>query len=277
MSIQRLDLPEPPAKALTVQSLPAPVSGGPDDTGFMAQVLSSDDLRQSSVVAAPLQWIQRAFGMLDLVLELDEVRVDSHPILADLPGKRVLGAIADNYFRFGNSYLRLELLRDRSIDEMEFIDGSRMQFQWTASADWFYYWYIPGPNSRKRELLEDDSGPHVRHGINADCPPLGFSPLDGALAEIAVDLEAAGFTRAVLQEHGRHVGMAVWPDTQDSNVVLTDDALTKVKTDFDNTSSRAPSAAATVVLRGPTKVQQAQDRTSAARTSAPFAISARSA
>ena len=192
-------------KALTINYLPANTTSGPDDTGFMASQLTADDLRGSSVVAAPLLWIARSFGMLSIHVEgPDGQRIEGHPIEQLLSKGRLLGAIADNYFRFGNVYLFLERDGSRGITALEYRDGVRMRPVWTASAtpETYYYWYPPGPTQRQVTVLEEELL-HIRNGISPNNPVLGCSPLDGVLQEIAVDLEAAGILQVSPAKHGR--------------------------------------------------------------------------
>ena len=122
------------------------------------------------------------------------------------------------------------MARDGSsgIQGPEFRDGVRMQPRWTAGPDFetYYDWYPPGPSQRRVTVLEEELL-HLRNGISPENPALGYSPLDGVLIEIAVDLEAAGFSRAVLKNMGV-IGTVVSPDT--SEAVITDDILEETKT-----------------------------------------------
>ena len=241
-------------KALVVNNLPANSMSEPDDTGFHASQLTADDLRNSSVVAAPLLWIARSFRMLEVQLEgPDGQRIEGHPIERILSGGRLMGAIADNYFRFGNVYLFLERNGSRGIEGLEFRDGARISPRWTTGAEpvTYYDWYPPGPVQRRVTVLEEELL-HIRNGISPDNPVLGCSPLDGVLAEISVDLQAAGFSKAVLKNMGV-IGNVVSPD--ESDIVVRDEDLEKIKTEFDNAVS-GTKRGSTVVMRAQTKVQQ---------------------
>ena len=175
------------------------------------------------------------------------------PLSSCCPRAGCSGAIADNYFRFGNVYLFLERDGSRGITALEYRDGVRMRPVWTTSAtpETYYYWYPPGPTQRQVTVLEEELL-HLRNGISPDNPVLGCSPLDGVLQEIAVDLEAAGFSKAVLKNMGV-LGVVVSPDVSDA--VLSDKELNDIRVDV-NSATSGTRRGSTVVMRGQTKVQQ---------------------
>ena len=240
------------AKALSVNYLPPNVASGPDDSGFMAaRDLTADDLRNSSVVSAPLLWMVKAFAMLEPKVFFNDEEVEGHPLTQALSDRRLIGAICDNFFRYGNSYLFLERLRDRSIETMAFYPAGRMKPKWTPSAETYYEWYPPGPTQRRVTVLEEELA-HVRFGIDPDNLALGCSPLTGALTEVATDLEAAGYTSAILRNLGV---MGIVASMDENDTVISETAATAFKTAID-ASIKGTNRGSTVVVRGKTSLQQ---------------------
>lgn len=169
--------------------------------------------RDASVVMAPVQWIQRSFTEAPLVID-QEVKGgewepdEGHPLqaLLEVPNPfydavHMQQAALFSYCTDGNAYLltvpdRLNrpaqlwyaphwLMEPTSPDDgSEFLTG---------------YWYTAGG---ERTFLPPERVVHFRHGVDPNNLRKGISPLDSALREIWVDMEAAEFVAALLRNQG---------------------------------------------------------------------------
>jgi HK97 family phage portal protein len=169
----------------------------------------------SSVVTAPVFWVQRSLPEATLALEFTnedgaKEDLDSHEML-DLiqTPNRFYGDIALwmatilSFLVDGNAYwikvrngygkpTELWWVPWWMIEPKAPIDGS----------DFIeYYEYTPGTGLGRMPLDPQDVV-HFRHGINPKNLMKGISPLDGVIREIFTDLEASNFVASLLRNMG---------------------------------------------------------------------------
>ncbi len=176
----------------------------------------------SSVVTAPVQWLQRAITEAPLVIETkvgDEIkRTDEHDFLALIEkpngfysGDQLMWATVFSWCTAGNAYWFK--VRDA---------GGRVRELWYAphwlvepkhpddgSAFISHYEYRPGGLTPMRLDIEDVV--HLRHGIDPRNARKGLSPLHGAIREIFTDIEASNFSASLLKNSGVP-GVVISPD-----------------------------------------------------------------
>jgi HK97 family phage portal protein len=172
------------------------------------------DLIDSSVVTAPVQWVQRALPEARLTVRqrgrsgAPEERAD-HPMLAliqrpnDYYGDLALwAATVFSYLTAGNAYwiaLRNGVGRPA---ELWYAPHWTMTPKGDAEGSQFisHYEYRPGGGQVIRYEIADVV--HFRHGIDPRNPRLGLSPLDGVIREIFMDLESSNFVASLLRNMG---------------------------------------------------------------------------
>ncbi|QJR20644.1 phage portal protein [Pelagibacterium halotolerans] len=168
----------------------------------------------SSVVTAPIQWIQRAVPEARLTVQrrkrdgsVDEVADHKMLALIARPNK-YYGDIAlwsgtlFSYLFDGNGYwLKMRNGLGRPA-ELWYVPHWTMEPRWPEDGSEFisHYRYTPGNGMQYDVAFEDVV--HFRHGIDPRNPRKGISPIGGALREIFMDLESSNFVASLLRNMG---------------------------------------------------------------------------
>lgn len=216
----------------------------------------------SSVVTAPLQWIQRAFpeGRLQVMggPADDRKEKEAHPLVELIRqpnphyGDAALwAATIFSYGVAGNAYW-IKARPRRLPEELWYAPHWMIQPKWPDDGSAFisHYEYKPGSNVRPIRLEVEDVV-HFRHGIDPGNMRLGLSPLHGVLREIFMDLEASNFVASLLRNMGVP-GAVISPD---GGGQATPDDVEAVKSWFKDAFG-GDRRGAPLVMGGPTKVQQ---------------------
>lgn len=177
----------------------------------------------SSVVMAPVQWVQRAFPEARLRVMRsaaggEKEEVDNHPMTALIrqPNNaygdvHLWSATILSYLMDGNAYwLKVRNGMGRPV-ELWWVPHYSIEPKWPDDGSDFisHYDYSPGRGEKLR--LDVDDVVHFRHGINPRNPRKGLSPLHGVIREIFMDLEASNFTASMLRNMGVP-GVVISPD-----------------------------------------------------------------
>ncbi|ADZ70108.1 Phage portal protein [Polymorphum gilvum SL003B-26A1] len=169
----------------------------------------------SSVVTAPIQWIQRA--MPEATLTVRRRKADgSHE---ELPGHKMLELIDRPNAYYGDLTLWAGTLLSYLFDgngywvkvrngvgrpvELWYVPHWTMEPKPSRDGSVFlsHYTYSPGGGVPPIDLSPDDVV-HFRHGIDPRNPRKGLSPLAGTLREIFMDLESSNFVASLLRNMG---------------------------------------------------------------------------
>ena len=210
------------AQSLTTMALPGSGSGGGQAFMFGLLKRTRYDYRKevgdgldSSVVTAPIMWIQRAIPEAELTIcrELpdgEEEYLEDHPMLElikspnEFYGEIVLWmATALSYLGDGNAYW--VIIRDGvgRPAALWWVPHWMMEPMWPADGSVFisHYRYTPGGGRGQVDLPFEDVI-HFRHGMNPRNMRKGLSPLDGVIREIFIDLESSNFVASLLRNMG---------------------------------------------------------------------------
>jgi len=166
----------------------------------------------SSVVTAPVQWIQRAVPEARLRVvrrrrgEREEVEGHALTQLLGRPNPHygdihLWGATVFSWCAAGNAYWVVARNRAGRPAELWYVPHWLMTPKWPQDGSAFisHYEYNPGG---ERIRLEPEEVVHFRAGVDPRNPRLGLSPLHGAIREIFGDLEASNFVAALLRNMG---------------------------------------------------------------------------
>ncbi|KKM07881.1 hypothetical protein LCGC14_1729490 [marine sediment metagenome] len=216
----------------------------------------------SSVVTAPVQWIQRAFteAWLRVVKrkgdEIEEVVNHDLVALIDTPnpgysGLDLWSATVFSYLTAGNAYW-LKIRNDSGkVVELWYVPHWRMTPKWPENGMEFisHYEYNHGAGTPSKVPPEDVV--HFRAGIDPRNTRLGISPIHGAIREIFMDLESSNWVSSLLRNQGVP-GLVISPDGETS-VAPADVTATKTwfKEAFTGDRRGAP-----LIMGGKTKVEQ---------------------
>lgn len=173
------------------------------------------DLIDSSVVVAPVQWVQRALPEARLAVMRRDTKgkVDDlidHPMLALIQNPNefyddvaLMWATVMSLYLDGNAYWRIVRNRVGRPAELWYIPHWMMDPKWPDDGTKFisHYRYTPGGGAGAEDVAFEDVV-HFRHGINPRNMRKGLSPLDSAIREIFGDLEASNFVAALLKNMG---------------------------------------------------------------------------
>ena len=209
------------AQSLTSMALPGNGGGGQQLFLGMLKRTRFDYRREvgdgldSSVVTAPIMWIQRAVpeAKLTICSELadgEEEYLKDHPMLAliktpnEFYGDIVLWtATILSLCGDGNAYW--VIVRDGvgRPAALWWVPHWMMEPMWPADGSLFisHYRYSPGGGRGQIDLPFDDVV-HFRHGMNPRNMRKGLSPLDGVIREIFIDLESSNFVASLLRNMG---------------------------------------------------------------------------
>lgn len=170
------------------------------------------DALTSSVIAAPLLWVARAFPESPVLIETEtkdgfEV-VKPHPLtqLLSRPNPYYSGAAlwmatTLSYNLNGNAYWAKVRDNRGAVIELWYIPHWLIEPKTeSGSADYLsYYEYRPAGQAIR---LAPEDVVHFRFGLDPNNIRKGLSPLASLLAEVFTDLEAATFTAALLENSG---------------------------------------------------------------------------
>lgn len=176
----------------------------------------------SSVVTAPVQWIQRAFPEARLSVVHDGEDREEHeghelvslvarpnPFYADA---HLWAATLFSYLTAGNGYWVKVRNGARRVVELWYVPHWTMSPVWPQDGSIFISGYMYRPGAGQAPVpLEPDDVVHFRHGIDPRNPRLGISPLHGAIREIFTDLEGSNFVASLLRNMGVP-GVVISPD-----------------------------------------------------------------
>ena len=169
----------------------------------------------SSVVTAPIMWIQRAMPEATLVVR--RRKVDGS--YDEVPAHKMLELIARPNEYYGDIALWSATLLSYLIDgnaywikarngvgrpaELWYVPHWTMEPKASLDGAEFlsHYRYTPGSGMGPIDLEPDDVV-HFRHGIDPRNPRKGLSPLAGTLREIFMDLESSNFVASLLRNMG---------------------------------------------------------------------------
>ncbi len=194
-------------------------SNAPLFMGFLARTKVDyareiGDKTDSSVVMAPIQWIQRAVPEARFRVVKDDgdggveeveghplTKVMGHPNGAYSQTALMSGAILD-YLTRGNGIWHAVRNPGGVVVEFWYAPAATMEPKFPKDGSEFItHWeYKPGAGTPQRLELEDVI--HFRHGIDPKNARLGFSPLHSVIREIFIDLEASTFSASMLRNMG---------------------------------------------------------------------------
>lgn len=169
----------------------------------------------SSVVMAPVQWIQRAVPEATLVVKRKDRKGDisiehDHPLLQLWSNPNpyygdivLLWGVVLSLALDGNAYLVSVRNGARQPAELWYIPHWMIEPKRDPGSDSYidHYRYQPGGVSGPIDLDPEDVI-HIRHGLNPNNLMKGIAPLDSAIREIFMDNEASAFVAALLKNMG---------------------------------------------------------------------------
>ncbi len=173
------------------------------------------DMLDSSVVTAPIQWLQRALPEARLAVtrrKQDGSRDDllDHPMLALIQRPNpyyddvaLWAATILSLCTAGNGYwIKVRNGYGRPA-ELWYVPHWTMKPEGSRDGSVFlsHYRYSPGGGVAPTNIAPEDVV-HFRHGIDPRDPRLGLPPLDGAIREIFVDLESSNFVASLMRNMG---------------------------------------------------------------------------
>ncbi|MFQ5775852.1 MAG: phage portal protein, partial [Kiloniellaceae bacterium] len=217
----------------------------------------------SSVVTAPVQWIQRAFPEAPLkVLRTaggESEEVEAHPLLDLIArpnpfygGAQLWSPTLMSYLVAGNAYWLKVRNGAGRVAELWYAPHWTLSPKWPQDGSEFIsHWeYRPGGGAGIVRLEPDDLV-HFRHGIDPRNPRLGLSPLHGVIREIFMDLEASNFVASLLRNLGVP-GVVISPE---GGVQAATDDVAAVKAWF-KSAFGGDRRGEPLVMGAATKVQQ---------------------
>lgn len=172
-------------------------------------------LLDSSVVMAPVQWIQRAVPEATLIVKRKDRKGDvtiehGHPMLELWANPNphygdivLLWGVTLSLLLDGNAYLVTVRDGARQPRELWYIPHWMIEPKRDPGSDSYidHYRYQPGGVSGPIDLAPEDVV-HIRHGLDPNNLMKGIAPLDSAMREIFMDNEASAFVAALLKNMG---------------------------------------------------------------------------
>jgi HK97 family phage portal protein len=183
------------------------------------------DLIDSSVVTAPVQWVQRAVPEARLTVrrtspsgKVEEVANHEALALIQRPNPyygdlALWSGTIFSYLTAGNAYwIKLRNGVGRPA-ELWYVPHWTMTPKGSDDGSAFISHYEYRPGGGLGTITYDPADVvHFRHGIDPRNPRLGLSPIDGAIREIFMDLESSNFVASLLRNMGVP-GMVISPKT----------------------------------------------------------------
>lgn len=172
-----------------------------------------EDGLDSSVVTAPIRWVQRALPEARLVINRRKgavvEEVPDHPLIKLIKrpnpfyGDRVLwAATVLSWFIDGNAYWIKVRNRAGKVVELWWVPWWTMEPKAPQDGSEFLSHYEYRPGNGAIELLDPADVVHFRDGMNPRNMRKGLSALDGVIREIFIDLEASNFVASLLRNMG---------------------------------------------------------------------------
>lgn len=190
----------------------------------------------SSVVTAPVQFVQRAFPEARLRVMRgngdDKAEIENHPMVQLITRPNpfydddvLWAATLLSYYTDGNAYWLKVRDGNRKVVELWYVPHWTIRPRWPSDGSGFisHYQYRPGGSSI--EEIDTDDVVHFRHGVDPRNIRLGLSPMHGVIREIFTDLEASNFAASLLRNMGVP-GMVISPST---GAVVEHDDIQAVK------------------------------------------------
>lgn len=169
----------------------------------------------SSVVTAPIQWIQRAAPEANLTVKRKDRggqvnQLDDHPMLALIARPNAFygdltlwAATLMSYCLAGNAYwIKLRNGVGRP-GELWYVPHWLMEPKGSEDGTEFLTHYLYSPGGGHEPIRLDPADViHFRQGMDPRNPRLGLSPIDGVIREIFMDLESSNFVASLLRNMG---------------------------------------------------------------------------
>ncbi|MBW8638985.1 phage portal protein [Hoeflea sp. WL0058] len=217
----------------------------------------------SSVIMAPVQWVQRAFpeARLRVVsVKGDGAReeIDGHDMTALIRRPNpyygdvhLWAATLLSYLIDGNAYwLKVRNGVGKPV-ELWWVPSWAIEPKWPQDGSEFISYYEYSPGGGAKTPLEFDDVVHFRHGVNPRNQRKGLSPLSGVIREIFMDLEASNFAASLLKNMGVP-GVVISPD---GSAQPSPEDVASVKAWFKQAFS-GDNRGEPLVMGGATKVEQ---------------------
>lgn len=216
----------------------------------------------SSVVMAPVQWVQRAFteARLRIVVKKDGdveedrnnelVSIIAHPNPA-YSGLHLWSATLFSYLTAGNAYWLKIRSTGGKVVELWYVPHWSIEAKWPDDGSQFISHYEYKINNSTPIRVEPEDVVHFRHGIDPRNVRLGLAPLHGAIREIFMDLEGSNFVASLLRNMGVP-GVVISPD---GDAVVGEADAKAVKAWFQE-SFGGDRRGAPLVMAAKTKIQQ---------------------
>ena len=171
----------------------------------------------SSVIMAPVQWLQRTVPTAPLVVEADGKPLPNHPLAALLHNPNpaysrdhLLSATVLSLCVAGNAYWLKVRNGSGRVVELWYAPHWLIRPRWPVDGSEYISHYEYRPGTEVQTLLPSDVV-HIRAGINPDDLRMGLAPLASALREVWSDMEASVFAAAILRNAGIP-GLILSPD-----------------------------------------------------------------
>lgn len=216
------------------------------------------DPLDSSVVAAPVQWIARTLPEAPIIVaDKDGATLPVHP-MTDLlhrpnpyyPGALLWSATVIDLLVGGNAYWVKIRNRAGAIVQIWWVPSPLMEVR--SDDERFISGYIYRPGFGAEVPLEETEVVHLRHGLDPSDPRLGASPLRSLLSEVFTDKECGSFTSSLLANMGVP-GLIISPADGDREPSADDMKATRDYLDEQVTGDRRGKP---LVMSGPTTVKQ---------------------
>lgn len=210
---------------------------------------------QSSVLMAPIQFIQRVFPDAPLIMKQKGEVLETHKLLDKVKrpnphysGTKLWMSTILSYLLDGNAYWLKVRNAQGGIAELWYTPHWLLAPKWSRGEFVSHYDYSPmGVPIR----VEPEDVVHFRFGLDPRNPRIGMSPISSLLREIFTDDEAANFTAAVLRNMGV-IGAIISPKNELDTVSKPEAEDIKLKF---NQNFGGSNRGGVMVMLGPTDVQ----------------------
>lgn len=163
------------------------------------------ELSENSIVASCLSWAIRSWSEADWRVEVNDIPVEDHPLLALLEapnayqsGDVLFSTSLQSLILYGNGYW----YKDRNVfgSPFQLWNISARNIKPVGKSNYIdYYEYTV--NGKKLKFNVEDII-HFRMGEDPDDPRLGFSALRSVIREIAADNSASLYNGAIMKNGG---------------------------------------------------------------------------
>lgn len=186
----------------------------------------------SSLIMAPIQWVQRAMMESPVVVEMQQADgeweiKDDHPLALSLnqpnpyyAGINLWAGTLFSYYTDGNAYWMIIPAQGGWPAELWYVPHWMLHPVGSRDGSKFLTHYQYTVNGKRYDVPPEQIV-HFRHGIDPQNPRLGISPLQSAIKEIWTDMEAAEFIATLLRNNGIP-GLLITPDSEHTTVSPAD-------------------------------------------------------